>query len=249
VFDDVLQAGLFLLGRLGGGLLERGSEGDPRDVIFLDRLLDLGLGGQHHLDVASRHELQIVGGEDVQGIGHGDGQHVPLLGDGDQRLMTGHGFGDQVEHGRRDVAVFGQGDVGGSALAAQESQEHVLAAIVQFLEDVPQFAAGGLLHFQRFVQLVLGDDADFDQDVPQLLFEGSDVFYDHEASPGWTDTVPNRLRITGGYGFVKEISSVERRKRAESSPADVMDGNSSGSSQRSGAARSGPGVPPAGGSP
>jgi hypothetical protein len=154
--------------KLGG---RHGDRGRARRVVLLDRLLDLALGSDHHLHVAAGHELQVVRREDVQRVGHGDGQHVALARDGDERLVAHHVLGHQADDLHGDVTVLRERDVGDAALAPQEGEEDVLAAELHLLEDVAQLAAALALQLDRLVELLARDDAHVDQDVAELLLE------------------------------------------------------------------------------
>src|SRR5439155_4162155 len=64
-------------------------------VVALDGLADGALGGDAGLHLEVRQEGDIVEGEDVGGVGHGQGQHVALALDGDDLVLPCHLGGDE----------------------------------------------------------------------------------------------------------------------------------------------------------
>ena len=62
-------------------------------------------GRDHRLDVVARHELDVVHGEDVRRIGHGDGDRGAGLVDREDVVFAGHVAGDQLDDGGVDLEM------------------------------------------------------------------------------------------------------------------------------------------------
>ncbi len=131
-------------------------EGSALVIIFVDRVLDARFKSHDHFDVVAGHELDIVDGEDVRWIGHGDDQRRPGPVDRNQLVLL-HDLGrDQLDDVLVDVK-FIEIDGGDAVLAREESGEIFFFKIAKLDQAGTEAAARGLLLFESFGELFLVD--------------------------------------------------------------------------------------------
>ena len=76
-------------------------------VVLVEGLVDLGFRGDGRDDLDVQSQLEVVQGEDIRRIGHGQEEAVPLAMDGDAPVLAGQVLGDQF-HQLRIELVLGQ---------------------------------------------------------------------------------------------------------------------------------------------
>ncbi len=115
----------------------------------VDRGLDAAVRGDHHLHVVAGHELDVVDGEDVGRVAHGQDERGTGPVDRDRLVFLHHLHRDQLDHGRIDVEI-GQVDGGDAVLLGKERRKFRLADESFLDEDgaEPELAAGDLLLFE-----------------------------------------------------------------------------------------------------
>ncbi len=94
-------------------------------VVALDGLLDGRLGGDHRLDVVAGVELDVVDGEDVRRIAHGDDERAAGAVHRHHLVLLGDGLGDELDDLGVDVEVL-QVDGGHAVLLGEEAGEVAL---------------------------------------------------------------------------------------------------------------------------
>src|SRR5581483_9105292 len=109
---------------IGFGLADGGH--DLFQVLFLGgavRLLDAGhdraFRGDDGLDVEAGHELDVVHGEDIRGVHHGDGQRRADAAERQDLIALGGFVGDELDHRRVNFEV-GEIDGRHAVLAGEE---------------------------------------------------------------------------------------------------------------------------------
>ena len=88
-------------------------------VVALQRVVDLGLGGHHRLDVVARHELDVVHGEHVGRVGHRDRERGARSRERDDLVLLRRLGGDQLDDGGVDLELADR-DRGNAELLAEE---------------------------------------------------------------------------------------------------------------------------------
>jgi len=112
-----------------------------RVVVLVDGILDGGFGRHHRLHLEAGHELDVVDGEDVTGIRHGDGEDVARAVDGNDLVLLGDFRRDQLDDVGVDLEV-GQVDGRDTVLSAEERGDVVFADETQLDEVAPDAAPG-----------------------------------------------------------------------------------------------------------
>ncbi len=195
-FHRVRQNQVYQLddGRLFGGLLERrGIEfgflgGELQLLVFIDQVFhhlaqlfrvsirtaieprnrfpDGRFGRHHRLHIEAGHELDVVHGEYVRGIGHRNGQngtHARKRND----LVTKRGvLGNQFDDVGIDFVIL-QIDRGNAVLAREHTGDVVIGDEAHLRQAAPQFATIRALKFERLLELVLSDQAFFNKYLAQ----------------------------------------------------------------------------------
>jgi hypothetical protein len=152
VEDDVFHAGAF-------GGVECGK--------FVE---DGFFGGDERGDFELGDAADVVNGQDVQGVGHGDEEFVVEARDGEDFVVLDDFVGEEV------------GDVGGDGKAEEVDGRHVedaahrdgevLFADVGFFDDeFDEARAFLLLLFEEFLDLLGGEEAVFDEGVGDAFSE------------------------------------------------------------------------------
>ena len=139
VFHDLLQ-------------LERRS----RAVVIVDRRFDSELGSDDRLDVVSRHELDVVHGENVGRIGHRDGDRRAGFVDGKDVVLARDVGVDQLDHRRVDFEVV-EVDRRHAELLREALGDVLFGNESEFNEGLTELRAGVLLDLERVLQLILSD--------------------------------------------------------------------------------------------
>ncbi len=145
VFHDLLQ-------------FERGG----RTVVVVDRPLDAQLGGHDRLDVVAGHELDVVHGEDVRRIGHGDRDRGSGLVDRQDVVLTGDVGGDHLDDAAVDLEVL-EVDRGDAKLLGEALGDVLFRDKSELDEGLAELGARLLLNPQGFLELILRDQARFRQ--------------------------------------------------------------------------------------
>ena len=89
---------------------------------MIDRALEHRLGGDVGLDLVTGDELDVVDGEDVGGIAHGDHEATPAARHRECHELDRQLAGNQLGQ-RRIGLVAGEVDAGGAVEARQECQQ------------------------------------------------------------------------------------------------------------------------------
>ena len=113
------------------------SSKPPALIILHDGVFDGGLGSDHRLHVITGHELDIVEGEHVGGIGHGQGQRTPGAAYGNQLILFGCFGRDKLDDTRVYLEIH-QVDRWDPVLFAEERDDLRLFQDVQLGQVVPQ---------------------------------------------------------------------------------------------------------------
>ena len=157
-------------------------------VVALQRVVDLGLGGDHRLDVVARHELDVVHGEHVGRVGHRDRERGARSRERDDLVLLRRLGGDQLDDGGVDLELADR-DRGDAELLAEERGDLGFLDEAQRDQRKPELAALLALLRERFLQLLRGDALLFEKqvakadghDVPSAL---ADVLRPAVAAPG-----------------------------------------------------------------
>ncbi len=137
---------LFLELQMGFGAVEGGHH--RFQVVFrlqavsaLDRVLNLALGHHHRLDVVAGHELDVVQGENIGGIGHGDGQRGAHPAERKNLVALGDFVGNELDDRGVDLKI-GEIDGGNAVLAGDEVGYLGLRQKAMLDQDASQPPAG-----------------------------------------------------------------------------------------------------------
>ncbi len=134
-------------GRGGGGLLLRNR------VITRDRVGHGGFRRNDRLDVVARHELDVVHGEHVRRIGHGDRQRRTRPAErNDLVFLSGLG-GDELDDPGIDLELR-QVDRGDAVLLAEQCGDLLVLDDPQVHEVEAELPPVGLLVVQGFLELL-----------------------------------------------------------------------------------------------
>ncbi len=137
-------------------------------VGLLDAFEDRAFGRDHRLDVEAGHELDIVHGEDVGRIHHGDGQRSA---DPAQRqnLVTLRGFERNQLYDRRINFKVGEIDGRNAVLAGEKVGDVLVRQEAQLDQSRAQTTVALFLNLGRLLQLLCGNDLLFDKKITQPL--------------------------------------------------------------------------------
>ena len=135
-----------------------------RVVVLVDGVLDGCFRRHHRLHLEPGHELDIVDGEDVARVRHGDGEDVAGAIDGDDLVLLGNLGWDELNDGRVDLEVR-EVDGGDAVLAAEKRRDVVFADEPQLDEVTPDPPAPRLLLLEGLVQLLPGDQGSLYQHI------------------------------------------------------------------------------------
>ena len=126
-------------------------------VEAIEGLADGLLRGHHHVDVVAGEELDVVDGEDVGRVAHGDDQRRAGAVDRHHQVLLGGGLGHQLEHLRIDLEVL-EVD-GGDAVLLGEEAGQVRLGDGALLHQQGADAAAALARFLlRLLELLEGDE-------------------------------------------------------------------------------------------
>src|SRR6266478_1850496 len=125
-----------------------------------DRVADCRFGGHHWLDVETRHELDVVHGEDVGGIRHGDSEDGTHARKWDDLVARGGVLGNQFDNIGIDFVIL-QVDGRNAVLTREHAGDVIIGDEAHFGQAASQLASIGALKLQRFLELVLRDQAFF----------------------------------------------------------------------------------------
>ena len=176
------------------GHLRRGRR---RRVVPLDRVCDSRLGRDDRLHVVARHELDVVHGEDVRGIGNRNRQGRAGPAQRDDLIFLGGVGRDQLDHRLIDFKL-GQVDRGHAVLLAEQRRDFFVGHETELDEIQAQLPAVGLLIVERLLQLRRSDalflqkqvaDADghrYNSDRQKLAAQITTVGPDHVSRRGRT---------------------------------------------------------------
>ena len=177
--DDVGGGDVLEVGGLGGFIVLQvlqGLFGGLGAVGVVDGPGE-GLGsGQHGHDLLAGGHVDGLGGDEVQGVGHGQEQHIAVGLDGDHIILLGQGAGDQLGHLLGDLHTQ-QVDKFHAQLALQCLVDLALGGEALLDEDLAQLFAGGLaLDLQSLIQLFFIDGFNGEKHV-------AETFIDHGKPP------------------------------------------------------------------
>ncbi len=137
-------------------------------VGLVDALKNRRFRSHHRLDVEAGHELDVVHGEHVGGIHHGDGERGADPAEG-QDLIAARGFRrNQLHHRGIDVEIR-EIDGRNAVLPGEEVGDVFVGNVAQLHQHGTQPRAIPLLLRQRAIQLFLRDDLLFDQKITEPL--------------------------------------------------------------------------------
>ncbi len=122
-------------------------------VGFFDAFENRAFGCDHRLDVEAGHELDIVHGEDVGRIHHGDGQRSADAAQG-QNLVTFRGFKRNQLYDRRIDFEIGEIDGRNAVLAGEKVGDVLVRQEAQLDQGRAQTTVGLLLSLGRLLQLL-----------------------------------------------------------------------------------------------
>ena len=130
--------------------------GGRRGVVALDRVGDSRLRRDDRLHVVARHELDVVHGEDVRGIGNRNRQGRAGPAQRDDLIFLGGIRRDQLDHRLIDFKL-GQVDRGHAVLLAEQRRDLFVGHETELDEIQAQLPAVGLLIVERLLQLRRSD--------------------------------------------------------------------------------------------
>ena len=137
-------------------------------VGLVDALDDGAFRGHDRFDVEAGHELDVVHGEDVGGIDHGDGERRADAAER-QNLIAFRGFvRNQLDDRGIDFKI-GKIDGGHAVLAREKVGDILVREEAQLHQRGGEPAVRLLLEFGRLFQLLWGDDLFLDEQVTQPL--------------------------------------------------------------------------------
>jgi hypothetical protein len=131
-------------------------------------LYDGAFGSHDRLDVEAGHELDVVHGEDVGGIDHGDGERCAHTAERQNLVALGGLERNQLNDGRVDLEI-GKIDGGHAVLARQEVGDILIGEEAELHQSRGEAAASVFLELRRLFQLLCGNDLFFDEQVAQPL--------------------------------------------------------------------------------
>ena len=137
-------------------------------VCLLDARENRAFRSDHRLDIEAGHELDIVHGEHVRRIDHGDGERCTHSAQRKDLVAFRSLKRDQLDDGRINFEV-GKIDCGHAILARKEIGDVLIREESELHQGRAQPAALLLLHLRRLFQLLWGNDLLFDEKVTQPL--------------------------------------------------------------------------------
>ena len=139
-----------------------------RAVGLLDARQDGAFRSHDRLDVEAGHELDVVHGEDVRGIDHGDGERRAHAAQRKNLVALGGLKRNQLDDGRVNFEIR-KIDGGNAVLAREEIGDIFVGQEAELHQGGAQAAVLLLLHLRRLFQLLWGDDLLFDEKITQPL--------------------------------------------------------------------------------
>src|SRR5581483_1437609 len=139
-----------------------------RAISFFDSFKNRAFRGHHRLDVETGHELDIVHGEDVGGIDHGNRERCAHAAQGKNLITLGGLIRYELDHGSIDLEVR-KIDCGHAILSREEIGDILIAEEVELHQGAAQATVLFLLNFDRLLKLFWGDDLLFNEKVAQSL--------------------------------------------------------------------------------
>ena len=124
---------------------------DAAAVELRNRFADRRFRSHHRLDVEAGHELDVVHGENVGGIGHRDGQDGANARKRNDLIAKSGVLRDQLDNVGIDFVIF-QVDGGNAVLARQHSGDVIIGDETHFRQATAQLASVGPLKLQRLIQ-------------------------------------------------------------------------------------------------
>src|SRR5215472_11433392 len=119
--------------------------------------------GRHHgFHVETGYELDVVHGENVRGIRHGNGENGTDAGERNDLITRGGVLGNQLDNVGIDFVIL-QVDRGYAVLAREHAGDVVIADEAHSGQAASQFAPIGALELESFLELVLCDETFFYQ--------------------------------------------------------------------------------------
>ena len=144
-------------------------------VGLVDSLENRAFRGHDRLNVEAGHELDIVHGKDVGGIDHGDGERSADAAERQNLIAFGGFERNQLDDGGIDFKI--RKIDGGNAILAREKVGDILVGEeTQLHQSRREAGVRLLLELGRLLQLLLGNDLFFDEQVTQPLRHISPVF-------------------------------------------------------------------------
>ena len=149
----------------------QGLEGNfrafPAAVQLIDRLKNRRAHADHRVDAEARRFDQRVDDEKVQRIDHGDGRHIVDLKEGNHLEPAGELLGNDVA-GFGGVEAFEAGEVRHHRFDADPFHDFFFGGESQIDQPFGQIFVRSIGGGKRLIELLLGNDADFNQDVAQI---------------------------------------------------------------------------------
>ena len=126
-------------------------------------MLNTRFGDDDRLDVQTRHELDVVHGEDVGGIDHGQSERGANSGQRQDRILLRYFLRDEAEHRGIDLKEF-EIDGRDPVLAGENSRYHVVRHEAELDEVKAQPTSVFALVFKRFTQVLRANQIFTDKD-------------------------------------------------------------------------------------
>ena len=137
-------------------------------VGLLDAFENRAFRGHHRLNVEAGHELDIVHGEDVGGIDHGDGQRSADAAQRQNLVTLGSFERNQLDDRGIDFKI-GKIDGGNAVLPGEKVGDVLVGEEAQLDQGRAQATVALFLDLGRLLQLLWGDDLLFDEKITQPL--------------------------------------------------------------------------------
>ena len=142
-------------------------EGMDGAVVPVDRLLDGDFAGDYRLHVVAGHELDVVHGEHVGRVHHGDGQGGAGAADRHDQIFLRHLARDEL-HDRVIDLDLREVDGGHAVLLGEDAGDVLFFDEPELDEVQAELAAVGLLIFQGLLELLRSEKPGLDQHLAQL---------------------------------------------------------------------------------
>ena len=152
-------------------LLDDLLDGDAAGVILVDRGKDAALGGRDDVHHIPGDPLDLVDRQDVEDVRQGDRQFRRFEEDRDQLVAAREAFGDAFQRRGLDQVVVELDEVD-AGLGGEDRGDLLLGDEAQVDQDLPDPLPGALLLAQGEVQLVGGDEPRLDQPLAEHLPAG-----------------------------------------------------------------------------